>query len=160
VWQADFRRLATRIRVAGQDVHPWMVLVASRSHDLVLAHEVLEEEPSAALLWDTLTRAMRTPKAGDPHRPTELQAHADERWESLRASLGEVGVPLVTAEHHDLVEEMLTHLSEHLGGASEPGLLDVPGVTPERAGSFYEAAAYFYQQAPWKKVGYESAIKI
>jgi len=33
-------------------------------------------------------------------------------------------------------------------------------VTPELAGSYYDAAAYFYQQAPWKKVGYEAAIKV
>jgi hypothetical protein len=39
-------------------------------------------------------------------------------------------------------------------------LLDVPGITPEQVGSFYEAAASFFRQAPWKKVGYESAIEV
>src|SRR5262249_60815696 len=41
-----------------------------------------------------------------------------------------------------------------------PGLLDMPGVTPEQVRSFYEAAASYFRQAPWKKVGYEAAIKI
>jgi hypothetical protein len=30
---------------------------------------------------------------------------------------------------------------------------------PEQVSSFYEAAAHFYEQAPWKKVGYEAAIQ-
>ena len=33
-------------------------------------------------------------------------------------------------------------------------------MTPELVGGFYEAAAAFFQQSPWKKVGYEAAIKI
>src|SRR5262249_46350054 len=49
---------------------------------------------------------------------------------------------------------------EHVCGEPEPGLLDMPGITPEQVGSFYEAAASFFEQAPWKKVGYESAIKV
>jgi hypothetical protein len=36
----------------------------------------------------------------------------------------------------------------------------MPGINPEQVGSFYEAAASFFQGAPWKKVGYESAIKV
>ena len=55
---------------------------------------------------------------------------------------------------------MLEGLIEHLAGKAEPGLLDVPGVTPERAAAFYDAAAFFFRRAPWKKVGYESAIRV
>lgn len=31
---------------------------------------------------------------------------------------------------------------------------------PEQLGSFYAAAASFYRQAPWKQIGYESALRI
>jgi hypothetical protein len=41
-----------------------------------------------------------------------------------------------------------------------PGLLTVPGVTPEVVGGVYEAAAEFYRQAPWRRLGYESAVQI
>src|SRR5207253_5915117 len=67
---------------------------------------------------------------------------------------------LLRSEVLQPAEEMLEQLSEHLGGKAEPGLLDAPGMTLERAGSFYEAAATFFQQSPWKAVGYESAIRI
>ena len=36
----------------------------------------------------------------------------------------------------------------------------MPGITPEQAASFYRAAAEFHRKAPWRFIGYESAIKI
>jgi hypothetical protein len=36
----------------------------------------------------------------------------------------------------------------------------MPGVRPEQVAGFYEAAASFFRHAPWKKVGYEAAIKV
>jgi hypothetical protein len=36
----------------------------------------------------------------------------------------------------------------------------MPGVGPEQVRSFYEAAAYFHGQAPWRRVGYEAAIQV
>src|SRR6516225_5504995 len=101
VWQADFRPMPNWIRVGGKPLRPWVVLVTSRSNDLVLAHEMPEEMPSAALLWDVLVQAMQHPAARTPHRPTELQVRADERWEALRPHLDEIGVGLAVAEELD-----------------------------------------------------------
>jgi len=160
VWQADFLQLPTWVKSGGEPVRPWLVLVTSRSHDLVLAHATPEEEPCPALLWDTLVRAMQYPVAGEPHRPAELQVRPDERWESLRPHLEEIGTRLVVTEEVDQLKAVLTEAGEAIGGKHEPGLLDMPGLKPEQVGSFYGAAAEFYQQAPWKKVGYESAIRV
>jgi tetratricopeptide (TPR) repeat protein len=160
VWQADFRPMPTWIRVGGKPMRPWVILVTSRSNDLVLAHEMREETPPAALLWDVLVQAMQHPAAGEPHRPTELQVRADERWEALGPHLEAVGVGLVTAGGLDQFEAVFRGLCEHVGGEAPPGLLDLPGVTPTLVGRFYEAAASFFRQAPWKKVGYESAIEV
>jgi tetratricopeptide (TPR) repeat protein len=160
VWQADFRQTPNWIRVGGEKVRPWMVLVTSRSNGLVLAHLMAEETPSAALLWDTVVQAMQNPAAGEPHRPTELQVRPDERWEALRPHVEEIGVQFVVTEELDQVNGVLEELNEQIGGKPQPGLLDMPGVTPEQVASFYEAAAYFFRQSPWKKVGYEAATKV
>jgi hypothetical protein len=160
VWQADFRQLPSWITVGGARVRPWMILVTSRSHGLVLAHDLSEEEPSSALLWEALVRAMRDPAAGTPHRPTVVQVRADDRWESLQPHAEAVGIELAVAEELDQMEDVLADLAEHVGGSPPPGVLDGPGVTPELVGHFYEAAAAFYRQAPWKAVGYEAAIKV
>jgi hypothetical protein len=58
------------------------------------------------------------------------------------------------------MEVVFQGMCEHVCGKPKPGLLDMPGVTPALVGSFYEAAAFFFRQAPWKKVGYEAAIKV
>jgi hypothetical protein len=136
------------------------VLVTSRSNGLVLAHQMPEEAPPAALLWDALVQAMQHPAAGTPHRPTELQVRADERWEALRPHLDQIGVGLAVAEELDQTEVVFNEMCAHVCGKPQPGLLDVPGVTPARVGSFYEAASSFFRQAPWKKVGYEAAIRV
>ena len=103
VWQADFRRLPNWIRIGGEHVRPWTILVTSRSNDLVLAHQLQEETPSTALLWDTLVQAMQHPAAGEPHRPTELQVRPDERWESLRPHFEEIGVELVVTRTNSTI---------------------------------------------------------
>jgi hypothetical protein len=162
VWQADFRQLPKWVRIAGEPVRPWVVLVTSRSSDLVLAHQMPEDLPSAALLWDTLVQAMQHPAAGEPHRPAQVQVRHDQRWESLRSPLEEIGVPLVVAEAEAL-EPLLAvfeELTERVCGKVQPGLLDLPGIQPAQVGCFYEAAAAFFPQAPWKKVGDEAAIQV
>ncbi len=160
VWQADFRQMPNWIRIAGEMVRPWTIMVTSRSNDLALTHQMTEVVPSAALLWDTLVQAMQHPVAGERHRPTELQVRHDKRWEELTPHLDEIGVSLVVMEDLDHLDVMFADMTEHVCGKPQPGLLDMPGVTQAQASSFYEAAAYFFQQAPWKKVGDENAIKI
>ncbi|HBI45607.1 MAG TPA: hypothetical protein DDY78_22560 [Planctomycetales bacterium] len=160
VWQADFRQLPTWIGVAGQKVRPWMLLATNPASDLIQTYEVADEEPSPDALWDILARAMQHPSMGKPYRPAELQVRASDRWEYLRPHLEEIGVRLTVVEALDHVDAVLQELSEQLGGAPEPGLLDAPGVTPRLAAAFYEAAAEFFRLAPWKKVGYEGAIRV
>src|SRR5262249_61619523 len=135
--QADFRQMPNWIKLAGEMVRPWVVLVTSSSNDLVLAHEIPEEKPSAALLWDTLVQAMQHPAAGERHRPTELQVRPDERWASLRPHLDEIGVGLAVAEELDHLEVVFQGMCAHVCGEPKPGLLDMPGVTPMQVGSFY-----------------------
>jgi tetratricopeptide (TPR) repeat protein len=160
VWQADFRQLPNWIRIAGQPVRPWNILVTSWSNTLVLAHQTTEEAPSEALLWDTLVQAMQYPAAGEPHRPTELQVPANEHWASLQPHLAQIGVTLTVSDELDHLEHLFQHMTESICGKPHPGLLDMPGVTPQQVGSFYEAAAEFFRRAPWKQVGYESAIRV
>lgn len=160
VWQADFRQLSNWIEMGGARVRPWLVLVMSQTRGLMLAHEVAEEEPSAALLWDAFAKAMRHPAMGRPHRPAELQVRPGRPAEALRGPVEEIGVRLTAAGEPAEVAAALKELGEQIGGPAEPGLLDAPGVTPARVASFYEAAAGFFRQAPWKKVGYEAAIRV
>ncbi len=159
-WQADFRQFPRRIEVDGRRIRPWMILIASRTRDLVLAHGLTDEEPTPADLWDALARAMARPAVGEPHRPAVLAVRPGPAWDALEGDLGSIGVASERSEVLDQVDFLFDDLSKHLAGSGPPGLLDMPGVTPERVGVFYEAAASFYRRAPWRKLGYESIIRI
>jgi tetratricopeptide (TPR) repeat protein len=160
VWQADFRPMPNWVEVGGRPVRPWVVLVTSRSNDLVLAHAIAEQPPSADLLWDQLADAARKPAAGPPHRPTEVQVLPGEHWDALRPHLDDVGINLVTAGELDQLDFVFGDMARHLTGDAPPGLLEMPGITPERVAGFYAAAAGFYRRAPWRKLGYETAIRV
>ena len=160
IWQADFRQTPHWIKIAGEPVRPWIVLITSRSEDLVLAHEIVDEPPGSDVLWDALAKAMIEPAAGEPHRPTELQVRPDERWDQLKPRLDEIGITVVPTEELDHVDAAFEDLARHLAGGSPPGLLDMPGIKPEHVASFYSAAAGFYRRSPWRRLADETAIKV
>ena len=160
VWQADFRPTPHWVTVAGRPVRPWIVLITSRTNDLILAQEIIEEPPTADLVWDLLARAMRKPAAGVPHRPTELQVRPDERWDELQPRLDAIGITVVRSEELDQLDVVFKDMGRFIGGDSLPGILDMPGIKPEQVASFHRAASRVYRRAPWRKVGDDVAIKV
>jgi tetratricopeptide (TPR) repeat protein len=160
VWQADVRPLPNWVEIAGDQVRPWLVLVTSRSEDLILAHALSEQAPSSDHLWDQLARSMQQPAPGEPHRPTEVQVRSDGRWDELAPHLEEIGIAVVPADDLDQLDAVFGAMTRDLVGRAPPGLLEMPGMTPERVASFYRAAAGFYRRAPWRKLGDGTAIRV
>ncbi len=160
VWQVDSRMMPNWVNVGGENKRLWVTLVTSRSDDLVLAHPITEEPPSSDQLWDELARAMQHPAAGEPHRPTELQVRSGPLWDELRPHLDALDITIEPTDVLDQWDFVFDDLSKHLTGDAPPGLLDMPGVTSEQAAGFYQAAAGFYRRAPWRKLGYETAIRV
>jgi tetratricopeptide (TPR) repeat protein len=160
VWQVGCRQLPTWMEEQGVRMRPWLVLVVNETTDEVVYPQVLSGELTAAVLWDQAAAAMQKPVTGKPYRPTTLRVRPGPLWDELKPHLEEVGVGVAPADELGLWGDAYQGLLEHLDIHPEPSLLDTPGVTPELAGRFYEAAAYFYEQAPWRRVGFESAIKV
>ncbi len=160
IWQAEFRQMPNWVFVAGEPYRPWIVVVFNRDEELVIGHHISDHRPTSSVLWDALAQAMQHPVAGSPHRPCELQVRENEQWEELRTHLQEIGVELVVESCLDDIESIMEEMREHMGGKPEPGLLDMPGMEPEQVEGFYQAAAAFFRQSPWKRVGYEATIRI
>jgi tetratricopeptide (TPR) repeat protein len=160
IWQAERRPMASLVMHEGQLVQPWMTLVASDTSGLVLAQAMTIETPSAARIWDVLAQAMGHPPIDHPHRPAQVQVRPDSTWDELRPHLDEIGVDCVEAHELELIDFLFDDLTKHLAGQGPPGLLEMPGLTPERVSRFYRAAAEFYRRAPWRSLGYEEAIRI
>jgi hypothetical protein len=153
-------KLATWVDEPGFPVRPWITLVVNVSRGFVLAQQLGLEQPTPNAVYDCLAGAMDRPLAGPRGRPAEVQFPADAGLDVLRAPLGETGIRWASSEDLQPFGEVVAELTRHMGGDGEPGLLDIPGVTPERAGRFYDAAADFYVKAPWEHLEFESAIEI
>jgi hypothetical protein len=156
VWQADARQAGATVRLEdGRLARPWLVAVASRTENFILTCEVEGDAPGPNEVWAALSRAMRQPAAGEAHRPTAVE-FATAAWAAaLAGALEAVNVGCEAVErlgHLDEVYEALAGVADE-PGPGEPGLLDAPGVTPEAVGSFFDAAAVFYEQAPWARTG-------
>ncbi|WP_435016942.1 DUF7309 domain-containing protein [Tundrisphaera sp. TA3] len=160
IWQVDFRQFARRIEVAGERIRPWMMLVASRTNSLVLAHDLAEQLPTPAELWDLVASAIRKPFAGEPHRPAGLEVRTHPQWDALENQFEAIGVEVVTVPELDQIDLLFDDLTRHLAGAEPPGILDMPGVKPEQVARLFQAAASFYRRAPWRSLGYEAVIRV
>jgi hypothetical protein len=161
LWQVDARSLAATVRNAGRTIQPWMIVAVSRSGGQILAFDLSPEPPTTNQVWHTLFKAMTQPAAGQPHRPTEIQVRPEDRFEPLHGVLADLGITITATQTLDLMDQVFGGLAEHLLGQEQqpPGLLNMPNMTPEAVGEFFQAAAEFYQRAPWKKVG-ESTIQV
>jgi len=160
VWQVDCRRLPAWTEDGGRPVRPWLVLVINLGSEQVIGNNTSGQDPTPELIWDTLAQAIQQPLMDTPHRPTEIQYTAGRCWETLVAHLAEIDVRLTPHPALAEMDQVFPQLIERLVGQTEPGLLDVPGVTPDLVSRFYDAAASYYQQAPWRRVGYEAAIEV
>lgn len=153
IWQVDARPAATTLRVGDRMARPWMLVVVSGTEGHVLAFELLHDEPSIDQALQILRKAMKEPEAGEPHRPTEVQMSKDDWTTALCPNLQTADIECVTVASLDQIGEVFEELSGQLSGQGPSGLLDMPGITPDAVGSFFDAAALFFQQAPWQKTG-------
>ena len=161
VWQADVRELPMWMDIDNDSVRPWVILVISRSHDLILAQDLSETPPTSDVLWSKLSEALRKPAVGEPHRPAEVQTRALQPWEALDPSFDAIGVRRTVSNDLDLMDEVVKHLVTHLcGRPPAPGMLDMPGVTEDQVARFFQAAATFSRATPWFRVSGEETIKI
>lgn len=103
-----------------------------------------------ALASESLQRAIDTPLAGRPHRPTRVRVASTELAAALRD--GHPGLEVVHAPTPEL-DELLARMCEKLaeGDALEPSCLS-PDVTPEAMSAFFKAAAALFRAKPWKQV--------
>jgi hypothetical protein len=160
VWQMGCRPLSKRVESDVARLIPWMILVASRAGDVLIAAKIGAEEPTSDRLWDILAKAMMQPANGEPRRPAQVQVRPDPRWDEIGPHLNEIGIERQTTVNLDLLDALFDDLNQHLTSDGPPGLLDIPRVTPEIVAGLFKAAAEFHRQAPWRTVGDENAIKV
>ena len=133
--------------------------MTSRTSDLVLKHDLSPKDPPANWLWKTIATAMAEPAVGDPRRPALLQLRSEADANLVRSHLKRLGIDCVVCEDLDCLDSAFAGLVERLRGKRISPLVEMPGMVPGQIAGYYEAAACFYRQAPWRAVG-DVPIKI
>lgn len=156
-WLADCRLAPFHVKEGGAR-RPWLCLLIDADGGMMLAHEIAVQEPTLEFLWDWLARTME--ELGDGHRPRQIRIPVGPPWDALAKSLEEIGVRCHQVRNPGL-DEAFAFLAEGMGEEPEhQGLLEAPGITPAHVADVYQAAAAFYRQSPWKRLGFEAAIEV
>lgn len=160
IWVAAVRKLPAWIQIGDEMCRPSVLLVVDETNDLILATELIEEEPPADWLWTGLRNAICRPAAGEPRRPGVVQIISEQDGTAISDQLESLGIRCVVADHNQKIDELLADLAERIGGPQAKSLVNSPGVTTEQLAGFFAAAAEFYRRAPWRRIPGDTIIRI
>jgi hypothetical protein len=160
-WELDIRLLAAFIGDRGTPRRPWTVLIGDRTNEFVIAQDLSVDEPAADWSVRVLRSAMGQPCVGPSRRPTTVRVATVSQRDLLADWLRSLGVRCVISENLEFLDRLFADVTRHLAGeGSLPGMLAVPGVTPEIAAGVFDAAAEFYRATPWRIVPPDVPIQI
>ncbi|MBC7225697.1 MAG: hypothetical protein H5T61_00505 [Thermoflexales bacterium] len=162
-WQGTVRMM--RVWITPPDrapYRPYIIMFVDQKNDKFLGMHTLEARPTPEQVLDTLVGVMTRPApgAGRPRRPLRLLIDDAELAQALAPRLSELGIQCQFYPV-PLADRILHDLEVHLTGREPvPGLLRIPGVTPHIVEGIYKAAAFFYQEAPWRWISDAYPIEI
>ena len=163
-WQATVRPAPAWVAEKDRPKYrPYVILVVDANSNLVRTINIQEQRPTASALLSLLANGMTRPMIASGGRQRPARIVLDERAlvAELTAPLAELGIRCDYAASLPAVEAALRAWAEHMdGGGDRPALVSIPGVTLPLLADFYEAAAHFYREAPWRWVDNLSVIEI
>jgi hypothetical protein len=166
-WLIGASRLRTWVKEGDSPPsRPNLILIASSNTGLVCGSNLVPEAPSAAQAADVLFQAMQHPprELGKACRPRRIALADAALLEPLQTLLKDKGLEteVFAAGFPDEFYEIIRQLEGHLRGNEPeiPAMLDAPKVTVELLKGVFEAAAEFYQAAPWIRLSNEQVIAV
>jgi len=154
VWQFDARPARSPIRVDNKLVVPWLSFVTNFAGEAIVGFDMSHEEPTLVEAEQFLLQTMCQPQAGEPHRPTVIQVQREHWATGLRAKLKGLNIEIQVNESLEDIDQVYEDFNVDLAtGQEATGLLDMPNVTPAAVAGLFDAAAFFFEQAPWTKAG-------
>jgi hypothetical protein len=162
-WQGGLVRMPAWIERGpdGRPYRPWAGFWVSGRTGFV--HFKAEPEMGVhdwRLALDALVEfAMKPGLAG--YRPARLRVADEELGRRLLDALGDSELALAVVPELAEVRRILADLSEHMSGRPPiPGALEADGVTVDRMRAFADAAARFYEAAPWRHLSGDDLLQV
>ncbi|MSR56635.1 MAG: hypothetical protein EXS05_03045 [Planctomycetaceae bacterium] len=161
IWQADFIRSPAWVMNEQEGSYrPWSVLVLDKSRSNALMTTHAPGDPAPEMLLEFLVRTMARPGGESPQRPRLVEVSDSDCYEHLRPRLEAAGVTCRLVDELSEFNDFCLRLARSFDGSGKCALADGRGVTRAQMESFYEAADYYFRQAPWRRVPGEVPIEI
>jgi hypothetical protein len=152
VWEGTARRMRAWITPRDQAPYrPYVILIVSRTGQVV-GSDIVADMPTPEHVLNVIAQAMRRPTLGGgrKRRPTIIYLDDKAVVKTLAPQLQEVGVRCKYQYALREMKEALLSMEQFMTKQEPiPGLLKSPGVTPYLVNGLFEAAAFFYREAPW-----------
>ncbi|MEO8493573.1 MAG: tetratricopeptide repeat protein [Planctomycetota bacterium] len=161
VWQADFIRSPAWVMNEREGSYrPWSVLVLEKSRSKALMTAHTPGDPAPEMLLDFLVRTMSRPGGEPAQRPRLVEVSDSDCYDHLRPRLEAAGIACRLVDELSEFNDFCLRLARSFDGSEKCALADGQGVTRSQMESFYEAAEYYFRQAPWRRVPGEVPIEI
>jgi hypothetical protein len=161
VWQFGVGRFPGWLGDADNPRRAWAGLVVERDDQLVLAHDMTEDELTPDWLVRLAARAIMGPMMGPPHRPMTIEVATPERAAALRSACESWKVNVKPVAKLKVWDELFAQMTDSLSDADGlRGIVEVPGMKLEQVATFYEAAAEFFRRRPWRRVPADTPFRI
>ncbi len=158
-WWVIVRRLSSWIHIDHELKSMFLLLVMETDRGIILKTDLCET-PTTDWIIGNIQQTMLRPMQVDPHKPGQIEVESEELLLQLGEPLEKLGIPCRTKQMEDFVDELFESMSEDLSGHRSFALTKCSGMTPEKLGEFYRAAAAYFRFAPWRKVPGDSVIHI
>lgn len=163
IWECAVRRARTWITPPDRHPYrPYIILTVSRTGK-VLGSEITRNPPTPSQVVNALAKAMLypVPGAGGKRRPVTVYVDDETLAGALAPELKKVGVRCDFRHTLREANRALQALWDFVGDEETvPALLQAPGVTPPMAKGLFQAAAFFYREAPWRWIDDAQPIEI
>lgn len=163
-WIVEYRQLPQMMKKGKKFIMPWLFLIIHTETGMIVANELLPEEPTVAALLKMVSNAMKKPLVSrlQPHRPEGLVVIRREANMLLGQYLKQVNVEVVVHDTIEILDETFDDMIASLcqEEVSMPALVQVKDVTTEELELFYQRATDFFRQAPWLRTIHERQIRV
>lgn len=155
-WFFLSHKLQTWVTEPGQPpMRPYGCFLYSPGRDVIVGGGLELEPPTAGAVFALLLNGMASPTDSSglrPQRPLHIGFVDPELAKAIRPRLAPLGVGVQAMALPDILRQNIGKLEADLrarSGPEVPGLLSVPGVTPDLVHGLFAAAADFYRSEPW-----------
>ena len=116
VWQIDACRLPLAQADGKTNRPPWALVLWNRTEDNIMTFEAGDAQPSLSEAWNVLVEALLRPRAGDPHRPMEIQVRRKTFFKAWLEKLRQIGIECQLCESLDGLDRVMEDLLPASGG--------------------------------------------